>query len=51
MDVRQADYIGIARQAEGVGYRIWTSYMGTYEDDPTEHDSVIWSSQIRWDSP
>jgi len=46
-----ADYIGIARQVQGSGYRIWTSYMGTYEDDPTEHKSVIWSSQIRWASP
>jgi hypothetical protein len=45
------DYIGIARQAEGAGYRIWTSYMGMYADDPTEHKSVIWSSQIRWASP
>ena len=42
------DYIGIDAQPEGSGYRIWTSYMGTCADDPTEHPTVIWSSQIRW---
>jgi len=40
--------IGIDAQPEGSGYRIWTSYMGTCADDPTEHPTVIWSSQIRW---
>ncbi|HUT91938.1 MAG TPA: hypothetical protein VMY37_20755 [Thermoguttaceae bacterium] len=50
-DIKQADYVGVARQVQGSGYRIWTSYMGTYEDDPTEHKSLIWSSQILWQSP
>ena len=51
MTVVQGRYIGLACQGEGAGYRSWTSYMGTYEDDPTEHKSLIWSSQIRWPSP
>jgi hypothetical protein len=45
------DYIGITWQAAGQGYRIWTTFTGTHADDPTEHDSVIYSSQIPWPPP
>jgi hypothetical protein len=48
---RLEDYIGITWGAEAQGYRIWTSFTGTHADDPTEHDSVIYSSQIPWPFP
>jgi len=43
--------IGIDAQPDGDGLRIWTSFPGTHRRDPTDHKSVIYSSQIPWLSP
>jgi hypothetical protein len=43
-NVTLMDYMGL----DIFGDRVWTSFMGTYVNDPTPQKSLIWSSTIDW---
>ena len=42
--VNPREYIGITWH----GDHVWTTYPGTWEDDPAPNQGVIWSSRIDW---